>query len=154
MPDNRPTGPALIAYDGSSYAQAAIEQAAGLLPPGMAALVVTVWQPLQSIPFAQLAVIPEEIADAMMSEARSVAAEGAERARAAGFDASPLAVEGTPVWHRLVEVADEKDAAIIVIGSHGRSGVRYAVMGSVATAVAQHAHRPVLVGRMADGPPQ
>jgi nucleotide-binding universal stress UspA family protein len=142
-------GPVIVAYDGSSYAQAAIEKAAQLLRPGLTALIVTVWQPLQTIPFAQYAVVPEELAESVMNTARSTATEGAEKARAVGFDASPLPVEGTAIWQTLVEVADEEEAALIVIGSHGRSGLRYAAMGSVATAVVQHANRPVLVGRMA-----
>jgi Universal stress protein family len=78
----------------------------------------------------------------MVEKARDVAKEGADLARTAGFDAEPLAERGSPVWARIVEVADENDAAVVVIGSHGRSGVRYAVMGSVATAVAQHSKRP------------
>ena len=41
-------------------------------------------------------------------------------------------------------------AGIIVIGSHGRSGVRYAALGSVATAVAHHATVPVLIARNED----
>ena len=38
---------------------------------------------------------------------------------------------------------------MIVIGSHGRSGVSYVAMGSVATAVAHHAGVPVLICRSA-----
>ncbi len=52
-------------------------------------------------------------------------------------------------WQRIVQVADENDAAVVVIGSHGRSGVSYVTMGSVATAVAHHSKRPVLITRKA-----
>ena len=149
-PDAR-TGPVVIAYDGSEHAQVAIAQAAELLRPGLPAVVVTVWQPLRSIPFARLTVIPEELADAMMGEARAMAEEGAERARAAGFDAEALAVAGTSTWHRLIEVAAEKKSPAIVIGSHGRTGLAHAALGSVATEVAHHARCPVLIGR-APGP--
>ena len=47
------------------------------------------------------------------------------------------------------ETAEQAGASVIVLGSHGRSGVGYAVIGSVATAVAHHAKVPVLITREA-----
>ena len=47
----------------------------------------------------------------------------------------------------LIEVAREADAALIVVGSHGRTGWRRLVIGSVAHAVVQHATCPVVVVR-------
>jgi nucleotide-binding universal stress UspA family protein len=44
-----------------------------------------------------------------------------------------------------VEAADEHDAGIIVMGSHGRTGARLVLLGSVAAAVARHTERPVLI---------
>jgi nucleotide-binding universal stress UspA family protein len=147
--DPAPDSPVLFAYDGSDHAKAAIEQAGRQLRTGRPAVVLTVWLPLQSIPFARLAVIPDEVAEAMDEAARETAAEGVELANAAGFDAEPLIEVGSAVWERIVQVADENDAAVVVIGSHGRSGVSYAAMGSVATAVAHHIKRPVLITRKA-----
>ena len=86
--------------------------------------------------------------DGIAQRAGEVAKEGAELAGAAGFDAEPLVERGESIWARIVELADENNAAIVVIGSHGRSGMSYAVMGSVATAVAHHTRRPVMIARM------
>jgi len=147
--DDATEDPVLFAYDGSDHARAAIEQAGQQLRTGRTALVLTVWQPLKSIPFAQMTVIPDEVAEAMGEEARKTAVEGVELARAAGFDAKPLVEVGAPIWARIVQVADERDAAVVVLGSHGRSGLSYAAMGSVATAVAHHVKRPVLISRVA-----
>ena len=146
--DRTTEGPVLFAYDGSEYAKAAIEQAGQQLRTDRAARVLTVVQPLQSIPYAHLAVIPDGVADAMDEGARETAAEGAELARAAGFDAEPLVDTGSPIWERIVQVAGELDAAVVVLGSHGRSGLSYAAMGSVATAVAHHLKRPVMITRI------
>ncbi len=44
-------------------------------------------------------------------------------------------------------VADEIDADLIVIGSHGRRGLARALLGSVAENVVRHAHRPVVTIR-------
>jgi nucleotide-binding universal stress UspA family protein len=147
--DPAPDSPVLFAYDGSDHAKAAIEQAGRELRTGRPALVLTVWLPLQSISFARLAVVPDDVAEAMDEAARGTAAEGVELANAAGFDAKPLVEVGSPVWERIVQVADDNDAAVVVLGSHGRSGVSYVTMGSVATAVAHHSKRPVLITRKA-----
>jgi len=50
----------------------------------------------------------------------------------------------------ILELADELDASMIVIGSHGRTGVRRAVLGSVAEDLIRTGHRPVLVVRPTD----
>ena len=69
-----------------------------------------------------------------------------EAAEAAGFTATPVIAEALgPVWQAIVRVADERDAAAIVLGSRGLSGVKAALLGSVSSGVVQHATRPVLV---------
>jgi nucleotide-binding universal stress UspA family protein len=144
-------GPVLFAYDGSDHAKAAIEEAGRQLRTGRAALVLTVWEPLESIPFmgAPWTSMPAGVMEEIAERALQAATEGAELARTAGFDAQPLADRGTPVWTRIVELADENKAAIVVLGSHGRTGLRYVLMGSVATAVAHHVKRPVMISRLA-----
>jgi nucleotide-binding universal stress UspA family protein len=142
-------GPVLFAFDGSEHAKAAIEAAGEQLWTGREALVLTVWEPLQSVPFwgSPTAVVPQDISAEVVERADEVAQQGAELATAAGFAAEPLVEGGSPVWSRITEVAEERDAAIVVLGSHGRSGVAYALMGSVATAVAHNSRRPVMIIR-------
>ena len=53
------------------------------------------------------------------------------------------ALQGIP-GHAIVSVADEIQADLIVMGTHGRSGLSRLVMGSVAEDVMRHAHCPVL----------
>lgn len=47
----------------------------------------------------------------------------------------------------IVELAEEIDAGMVVVGSRGLGGVRRALMGSVSGSVVRHAHCPVLVVR-------
>jgi nucleotide-binding universal stress UspA family protein len=113
--------------------------------------VLTVWQPLSTVPFfggAAFPGVPQVVLDAAADQASKAAAEGAELAAAAGFEAEPIVDEGTPIWHCIIDAADHRDAAIVVMGSHGRSGISYAAMGSVATSVAHHIDRPVLITRL------
>jgi nucleotide-binding universal stress UspA family protein len=53
---------------------------------------------------------------------------------------------GTPATE-IVKAASRWPADVIVIGSHGRGGVRRALVGSVADGVMRHAPCPVLVVR-------
>jgi nucleotide-binding universal stress UspA family protein len=46
---------------------------------------------------------------------------------------------------RIVEIAKRWPADLIVIGSHGRSGVQRMLLGSVAEEVMRHASSPVLI---------
>jgi nucleotide-binding universal stress UspA family protein len=77
--------------------------------------------------------------------AEETAAAGAALARGAGFQAASLAVEGAPAWKAIADTADERDARLIVFGSHGRNGLAGRLAGSVAGAVAAHSPRSVLV---------
>ena len=56
-----------------------------------------------------------------------------------------MEMEATPTWKGIVKFADEYDASLIVLGSHGRTGLADALLGSVAGAVAGHTKRSVLI---------
>jgi nucleotide-binding universal stress UspA family protein len=55
-------------------------------------------------------------------------------------------VEGKPA-DEVIAAAREWTAELIVLGTHGRSGVARAVLGSTAEAVVRHAPCPVVVVR-------
>jgi nucleotide-binding universal stress UspA family protein len=136
----------VFAYDGSDLAKAAIDEAGHQLAAGRDALVLTVWEP-----FAVGFVPPSEAhfdaarAAEVKKAAEQTAAEGAALAETAGFRARSRAVQSAPTWKGIVEFADEHDAGIIVLGSHGRTGLAGRLLGSVAGAVAAHSRRSVLI---------
>ncbi len=142
----------LIAYDGSPHARAAIAHAGETLRPGPA-VVATAWTSFaDSAPRAVLRdvvrPVVEDLDVAGREEAEELAAEGAELARAAGFEAQPRAVRAAgPFFAALVHLADELDAAAIVAGSRGRGGGRGAGGGPGAPGPLHHTTRPVLVVR-------
>jgi nucleotide-binding universal stress UspA family protein len=139
--------PILIAYDGSEYAKAAIEQAAEQLQNDRHAIVLTVWQRFSGA-FVGVGVPPEGLEDGIEDDARRVAQEGARLAREAGFEAEAAVERGDPVWQRIVEAADELDVGLVVMGSAGRTGISRVLIGSVAGAVASHSRRPVLIAHV------
>jgi nucleotide-binding universal stress UspA family protein len=141
-----PSGPIVFAYDGSDLAKLAIDEAGRQLGPGREALVLTVWQPFDVgfVPTVALRINAAEVAD-VRDAAQQTAAEGASLAKAAGFDARGLEMEVAPTWKGIVQAAEEHDASLIVLGSHGRTGLAGVVLGSVAEAVASHSRRTVLI---------
>jgi nucleotide-binding universal stress UspA family protein len=58
-----------------------------------------------------------------------------------------ITLTGTAGWRsdRAIDVADEIDASVIVIGSQGLKGICERFEGSVSHEVAEHAGRPVSI---------
>lgn len=150
--------PILIAYDGSPDARRAIEEVARLLP-GAKAVVLYARQPLESVA-AHLEGHPaledvRGIDAATLDASERLAADGAELANSLGLAAEPrvASMPDTVVSEVIVEVAEEIDAALIVMGSRGRRGLRALLAGSTSTHVLHAAGRPTLVvpsGPLAD----
>jgi nucleotide-binding universal stress UspA family protein len=158
-----PSGPVLIAYDGSDAADDAIRQA-GSLVGGRSALVVVVWKAglgfeLLELPASTIGLPPAAIdirtaleIDAAMSErAQRMARVGAGLAREVGFEpAEGLAVAEDleiPVSETIVRVARERDAQAIVLGAHGHGRLGEVLLGSTSRDVIRHAPCPVVVAR-------
>lgn len=150
----------VIGFDGTSASERAIREAARLLGPRRA-LVVVVWEAgrafelatLQGagmqIPPAALDVrVASEVDNAMYEQAQQTAQKGAALARESGFDAEGLAVaDEITVAETLVRVAQEHHAPAIVVGAHGQGRLSELFLGSTARAVVKHAHCPVVVVR-------
>ena len=146
-------GPIVLGYDGSEGAREAIGRAAALLRPTLTE-VVNVWRSVQ--PEAGAALIgasrgmASEGARRLDAEraARSaeLAGEGVELAHGLGLVASPVSLRSTrTIWGAICQLAIERNAAAVVVGSRGRSGLGEALLGSVSSGVLHHANRPVLV---------
>ena len=149
-------GPLLICYDGSEDAKHAIERAGNLLARPHA-LVLTVWQPIVGVAslgwsgMGTSMVNFAELDRAAAEEGGRIADEGVRIAQEAGLRAEAVMVEATgPVWKTILDIADRLDAAMIVMGSRGLTGVRSMLLGSVSSALVHHADRPTLVIRQPD----
>ena len=139
--------PILICYDGSEGADHAIDAAAALLGPRRAVVldvgpVLTAAESVAVLaPVSPAAAFEEVNADDALARAQA----GAEHARRAGFTAHARAGVDAPTWAGIVDVADEIDASVIVLGSRGLTGARELFEGSISHQVAEHAARPVLI---------
>jgi nucleotide-binding universal stress UspA family protein len=146
-------GPLLLCYDGSADAGHAIERAGRLLGD-RPALVVTAWHPIPALGSLAFAGATDSMVDFVQVNRSAaerggrVAEDGVRIAERAGLHAEPLAVPATgSVWRTIVQVADDHDAAAIVMGSRGLTGLASMLLGSVSSAVVHHADRPTLVIR-------
>jgi nucleotide-binding universal stress UspA family protein len=137
----------LICFDGSNAAERAVDAASALLGPRRA-VVLTV---APALTFAEgmaatTSLVPgSAFEDLNRAESLRCAEAGAERARRVGFHAEARATIAGTVWQGIVDIADELDAGVIVIGSRGQSGLREFAGGTVSHHVATYARRPVLI---------
>jgi nucleotide-binding universal stress UspA family protein len=83
--------------------------------------------------------IAKRIADAAGEALRNVAS----KREGSGVTISTVLREGV-AWEEINHVADEINADMIVIGTHGRRGLARALLGSVAENVVRTSHHPVL----------
>jgi len=155
----REPAPVLIAYDGSEFARAAVRHA-GELFAGRPAVLATVWEPgLAAVSLAVpggmgVSTLPpdpatlEAVDRAQREHASTIASEGAELARSVGLAAEPQAVpDEIDVADTLLDIARERGAAVVVVGSHGVTGLRARLLGSVSRKLVERCDRPVLVIR-------
>lgn len=147
--------PILIAYDGSAHARAAIAAAARLFP-ARSAIVVSGWRSIEATVPATLIAVPTGVARGAQvkidAETEAVALdraeEGAALARELGLRSEAVALKaGGAMWRAIMTSADTHDAAAVVVGSRGLSGMKSAFLGSVSTGLVHHCRRPVVVIR-------
>jgi nucleotide-binding universal stress UspA family protein len=157
MPDQAPI---LIAYDGSPAARAAVTEAGALFAPRRA-IVLTAWEPGLS----EFMLVPDatgmgttmmpydpavvrEVDRAGEDHAKDIAHDGEALADKAGLQAEVAVVrDQSDAADAIVAVANEREAAAIVVGSRGLKGLRSKLLGSTSAALLRKAGRPVVVVR-------
>ena len=125
-------------------------------------VVVSVWEPglalAMSPPTDGLSGVgysaptPETMAmmdDVQRGRATDTATAGAEIARALGATVAPHPVpDDVNVAETLAGVAEDRDAAAIVVGSRGLGRVKSRILGSTSQGLLHHTRRPVVVVRL------
>jgi nucleotide-binding universal stress UspA family protein len=145
-------GPIVVAYDGSDLGRLAIEQAERLLRADRQLVIVCVWQPFDVgfVP-ADGSSLNADHAPAVRAAALRTAEHGAELARELGFQAQAVEREASPIWKGIAEVADERDAAAIVLCAHCHGRFGGLLSGSVTSSVTAHTERTVIIAHPHSG---
>jgi nucleotide-binding universal stress UspA family protein len=146
--DSEPVaGRIVVGVDDSEQAAAALRWALaeGALR-GATVEVVHSWSPpLSALPFGATLVIPVD--EAAIDSAARASVDELVDAALAEMDHRPPEVLRTILPGGLVEVSEGAD--MLVVGSHGRSGLSRLMLGSVAMACVNHAACPVVIIRAA-----
>lgn len=138
----------LLPTDFSDCAEPATALALDLAQTFAARLIVlSVYNaPLYFGALGELYLVPAEIVERLRSEVEGLLAQLRERAAARGITALTQAVEGI-AHEKILEVARGQGIDLIVMGTHGRTGLRHLLLGSTAERVVRTAQCPVLTLR-------
>ena len=148
----------LVAVDGSATANRGLKTAIGLASDQKASLaIVHVVDDMASASYVgDIGYVPagyvDRLLDDLRANGRKILAKAAAAARDAGVDAKTLLVEarGGSIADAIIAQVRKVRADVIVMGTHGRRGLRRVVMGSDAEAVLRDARVPVLLVRVTE----
>lgn len=140
----------VVGTDGSDTATKAVSQAVELARAvGAGVELVSAYEPVSSQRLSeerrqapedlQWAINPREDVDATLEAA-------AEVARKAGVQVNTYARQGDPA-DAILDVAEEREADLIVVGNKGMTGAKRFLLGSVPNKVSHHAPCSVLIIR-------
>jgi nucleotide-binding universal stress UspA family protein len=139
----------LLATDGSEASEHASAMAVNLAHTHGAKLTAL----YVADPYVSLGANSDVGFQAYMAATQRSAAEAHAKASALCMLTDPpiqlqtLLIENTKTSHGIVETAKSQNVDLIVVGSHGRSGIARLVLGSVADKVVAQSTVPVLVVR-------
>jgi nucleotide-binding universal stress UspA family protein len=139
----------LLAVDGSKASQAAVRAVAER--PWPEGTIVRVLSVAHLIPpttpfFNEVAVNYEQLVIEFLDAATEIATRAADELEASGLQVESAIRQGDPRV-AIVDEARDWSADLVIVGSHGRSGIERWLMGSVAEHVVRHAPCSVEVVR-------
>ncbi|CAB3767347.1 universal stress protein UspA [Burkholderia sp. MSh2] len=139
----------LVALDGSDTSSRALDAALTLASETGARLTPVYVVDFLVPAYDTYGYDPSILIDAFREEGLRVTDDAARRMKARDVAGTPQIVDVAPagedVPHRIVGLADELKADLIVMGTHGRRGFQRLFLGSVAERVLRLSPRPVLM---------
>ena len=137
----------LVPLDGSELAKTALEQAEKLAKTFDAEIIL-----FQVVPFMPIYGSPELVTPLIVDEKQKEAAERyllvlADELRKKGLKVTSTVKTGQQVAVEIIDFAKESRVDLIVMCTHGRSGITRWVLGSVAHKVLTRAETPILLLR-------
>jgi nucleotide-binding universal stress UspA family protein len=131
----------LVAVDGSKDSEKALEQAISMAKICKSNLFVI--SVIDLYP-EQLEVAPA-LEEKMSEETRSILERAKERADKENIPCETIVHIGAHPHKFIIQEAEDRNVDLIVLGTHGRTGIKKLLMGSVAERVIGHAPCAVLV---------
>lgn len=135
----------LVPLDGSRFAEAVLPHAQALAKTENAEIV------LLQVPitparefFGKDTALADKVTKEIDDAAEDYVREKARRLRWAGIQVTTVVCEG-PVPETIVKVAEEVQADMIAMSTHGRAGIQRWLKGSIAEEVVHLTHIPVIL---------
>ena len=132
----------IVPLDGSRLAEGALAPACALATATQGQVVL-----VQGVPFFVASHQQEVAAHVALSEAQHYLQIAGQRLRSEGITVCSEVLPGSPE-QAILFAAQVHHADLIAMSTHGRSGLRHALLGSVAEAVLRHSECPVLLTRL------
>lgn len=138
----------LVPFDGSPHSRAALARAADLAQRYQASvLILYVDHPLTyALPEGYAVASPEQLARVREGFEREVALARHSAVSAGAVRVESLVQRGDPVME-IVRAATDGPYDLIVMGTHGRAGIKRTLLGSITEEVLRRAPCPVLTVR-------
>ena len=139
----------LVPTDGTDITAKAVDTAIGMAKVmGSKLYTLSVKEPFPYSAISEMQPTPpQEFFDAQERTATRNVGAVAEACAAAGVVCHAQTVEGVQPWEAIVAHASEQKCDLLVMGSHGRSGLASLFLGSETNDVLKHTTVPVLVVR-------
>jgi nucleotide-binding universal stress UspA family protein len=131
----------LVAVDGSTHSFRAVDQAIGMAKICHSTLFFLSVIAL----YPEMMKLADAVEDSISAETRRVLDEVEEKARQEKVSCETILQIGPEPHKFIVQEAIDRDVGLIVMGTHGRTGLKRLLMGSVAERVLGHAPCAVLV---------
>ena len=132
----------VLAYDGSKFSNKALQEAISLAKSSGGSLLILSVVDITDEFEAEAPGLTDKMTEKLLRSAQ----KALEKAVAARVKAK-VEVHVGDAYEMIVETARKKKADIIVMGSHGRTGLTRLLMGSVTSRVIGHAPCSVIVVR-------
>ena len=140
----------LIATDGSGLSEKAVKHGVKLAKTLKARITgmtsTPTWLDLHAGPGARMVSSDDYEKETQASAAKALASI-ARAAKKARVPCATVHVRHPRAWEAIIRTARAKRCDVIVMGSHGRSGMKALVLGSETNQVLAHTRIPVLVHR-------
>ena len=133
----------LVPLDGSDLAEGAVDVAVDLARPAGGKLTLFIAAEPEAAQALYAFADSEGITRAMAANA--YLSQVADRVRERGVEVTQTSSDGTTVAGEIIDRAAAEGATMIVMTSHGRSGIGRWLLGSVADKVARSASVPVVI---------
>jgi len=135
----------LIPTDGSELAEHGMAHGLALAKSlGAKVSVIFVVEPFQELTGRYLETLARYV-ELRREQARSVLDRAANAAKDAGVSCETIQAENAQPHQAIIAATEDKGCDLIVMSSHGRSGISMLLIGSVTNKVLAHAKTPVLV---------